>query len=343
MASTEFKTLGQRLSEGRLPVGDALRYAMMLAESLRRIHDSGKVHGAVTPINLSITPAGLDLLPAPEWTLGAITPYTAPEVLHGRESDCRSDIFSFGAVLFEMLTGRRAFEGETRVALVSNITHAPTPSSGSPAVDRLLGPCLTKNPEERTPRMQKVIMELKLLQVAARRTEPSAAGSGFRRDPLDSGSLRTEMQQLEGRIATRFQAHERAVIDLQRSLDDAVGSLKIQLSAMTAEFAAAKTRVGSSIGGGTLDGASNERVHTVERRVEEMRLHFAQFERDIAADLVDIESNLKVHEVAIESSRTAMAQTDDLVERVVEALESLQSAVMDRSESMPERSAFVVN
>jgi hypothetical protein len=190
--------------------------------------------------------------------------------------------------------------------------------------------------------MQKVIMELKLLSVAVRRTEPSAA-TGLRRDPLDGTSTRTEIQQLEGRIAGRFLAHERAVIELQRSLDEAVSSLKIQLAAMTAEFAAAKTRVGNPVGGGSLDGASNERVHTVERRVEEMRQHLGQFQRDIAADLVDIENNLKVHDAAIESARTAMSQTDDLVERVVEALESLQSAVMDRGDIAPERSAFVVN
>ncbi|HEY1494580.1 MAG TPA: protein kinase [Candidatus Solibacter sp.] len=342
MISNDFKTLAQRLSEGRLPVADALRYGMLLAESLRRLHDSGKIHGAVTPINLSMAGEGLDLLPAPEWTKGAITPYTAPEVLHGREADIRSDIYSFGAILFEMLTGRRAFEGETRVALVSNITHAQIPTSGSPAVDRLIGACLSKNPETRTPRMQKVIMELKLLSVAARRTEP-AAGAGVRRDPLDSASVRTEIQQLEGRIAARFQAHERAVIDLQRSMDDAVRAMKAQIAGMTAEFAAAKTSLSFSGGGGTLDGASNERVHAVERKVEEMRQYLSRFERDMAADLVDIENSLKVQGAAIESSRTAMSQTDDLVERVVEALESLQSTVMDQGERPSERTAFVVN
>ena len=59
---------------------------MLLAEALRKIHDSGKVHGAVTPFNLAMTTRGLELLPAPEWTAGAITPYTAPEVLHGRDA-----------------------------------------------------------------------------------------------------------------------------------------------------------------------------------------------------------------------------------------------------------------
>jgi hypothetical protein len=77
--------------------------------------------------------------------------------------------------------------------------------------------------------------------------------------------------------------------------------------------------------------------------MEEMRQLFAQFQRDIAADLVDIETNLSVHGAAIESSRTAMSQTDDLVERVVEALESLQSAVLEPGENAGERPTFVEN
>jgi hypothetical protein len=341
MVENDFKTLAERLTEGRLPVADALRLGMLLAESLRRLHDSGKIHGAVTPINLAMTATGMDLLPAPEWTRGAITPYTAPEVLNGREADIRSDIYSFGAILFELLTGRRAFEGETRVALVSSITHAPIPTSGSPAVDRLIATCLSKNPETRAPRMQKVIMDLKLLSVAARRTDP-AAGPRGRRETLDSTSVRTEIQQLEGRIAARFQAHDRAVADLQRTLDDAVRSMKAQIASMTSEFVAAKTTVSLS-SGGAQDGASYERVHAVERKVEEMRQYLSRFERDIAADLVDIENSLKVHEAGIESSRIAMTQTDDLVERVVEALETLQSTVMDQGERTSERTAFVVN
>jgi hypothetical protein len=150
------------------------------------------------------------------------------------------------------------------------------------------------------------------------------------------------IRQLEGRIAARFEAHDRAMADLQRTLDDAVRSMKAQIASMTSEFVAAKTSV-SSFAGGALDGASNERVHAVERKVEEMRQYLFRFERDLAADLVDIENSLKVHEAGIESSRIATTQTDDLVERVVEALETLQSAVMDQGERTSGRTAFVAN
>jgi len=163
------KTLAQRLSEGRLPVAEALRYSVQLAEELRKLHDAGGVHGAVTPSNLGLGPDGVELLPAPEGSARAITPYTAPEVVQGLPADPRSDIFAFGAILFEMFTGRQAFDGETRATLAANLTKAPTPASGSPAVDRLLRKCLSKNPEMRSPRMQKIVLELKLLNVAVRR------------------------------------------------------------------------------------------------------------------------------------------------------------------------------
>ena len=115
MTTTEIvgnqQTLAQRMTQGRIPVPEALRYGMILAESLRKVHDAGQVHGAVSPASLAITRSGLELLPA-LGSAGAITPYTAPEVVQGRPADSRSDIFSFGAILYEMLTGRPAFSGE---------------------------------------------------------------------------------------------------------------------------------------------------------------------------------------------------------------------------------------
>ena len=354
---TDQKTLAQRLGEGQLPVAEALRYAMQLAACLGKLHDTGKVHGAVTPSNTVLVVGGVELLPAPAGVGGAITPYTAPEVVQGRPADARSDIFAFGAILFEMITGRRAFEGESRVTLAASLTQTPVPASGSPALDRLVGPCLNKNPEARSQRMQKVMMELKLLSVAVRRSEAGAAAAP-RRDTAaaDTGAVRAEIQQLEGRMEARLLDQEKSASEMHRSANEAMSSLQLLVAAMKSELAANHEQAMERTGGG-LDQAATEaifarvdrgfevlnaRVAGIERTVEEMRRHSAQFENNIAADLVDLEQSLKAQSGSIESARTAMSQTDDLVERVVEALESLQTAVLDQGEGC-DRSNFAIN
>jgi len=274
MPLNDTKTLAQRLREGRLPVAEALQYAMQLAESLSRLREAGRAHGAVTPANLALVAGGVELLPPSQGSPAAITPYTAPEVIGGGAADARSDIFSFGAILFEMLTGRQAFNGRIR----------DTPSSGNPALDRLVIPCLDSDPDARSARLQKVTMELKLLSVAARRTGTGVGGGLGHETPSEA---------ILARIDRGFEA-------------------------------------------------LNARMEQIERTVEAMRRHASGLEYRVAADLVDIEQSLKVQSAAIESSRTAMSQTDDLVERVVEVLESLQTTVLEQTES-DERSAFAVN
>src|ERR1035438_7326512 len=143
------ENLAERLHKGKLPVGEALHLAMTLADALRRMHDSGRVYGALTPSNIGLTgTTGVDLAAPPEHT-GGITPYTAPEVLHGKPADARSDIFAFGAILFEMLTGRRAFGGDSEASLSAALTDSAPPSSGSPLVDRLVASCVAKDPAVR--------------------------------------------------------------------------------------------------------------------------------------------------------------------------------------------------
>ena len=267
MTSTDTKTLAERLGEGRLSMAEALRYAIQLAGSLRELHDGGPAHGAVTPSNVALVAGGLELLPG---SSGSITPYTAPEVVRGCAADTRSDIFGFGAILFEMFTGRRAFEGETRAALMASLTKSPTPSTGLAALDRLVDLCLNKDPEARASHMGRIVVELKLLGVPARRELANRQHGG---------------QDFE---------------------------------------------------------ALNARIGQIERAVEEIRRHLAHFEHSVAADLVDIERGIKAQAAAIDSSRTAMSQTDDLVERVVEALESLETRVLDKSAGV-KRSTPAVN
>ena len=399
ITTTPPRTLAQRMTEGKIPVPEALHYAMSLADALRKLHDAGKAHGAVTPSSIAVTATGLDLIPS----LGppaTVTPYTAPEVLQGQPADARSDIFSFGTLVFEMLTGRHAFEGDGQTGLTLALCNAAPPASGSPAVDRLVAGCVAKAPAARWQRMQKIIMELKLLTVAARRADAAPAVRG-----VSDSALRSEIQQLEARLSARLEAHESSVSQLQKAAGDAVNSLSEQLSGVSAQLAAHQERpaqapvntdalmqqitahVNETMGSVTQQltkmvdekvgalstqvnarvdenaatvaqkltaqadeklaavgqqmtahteatvGTVTQRISAAEQSMEEIRKHFATLQANVASDLHDFEQNLKSQANSIESARTAMAQTDDLVERVVEALELLQSSVLDQHEA----------
>ena len=354
---TTTKTLRQRLNEGRIPVTDGLQYAALLAEALRKMHDEGRAHGSVTPDSIALTATGLDLLPAVPG-INRVTPYTAPEVAVTRKpADARSDIFSFGAVVFEMLTGRKAFDGEKESAIVASLAGSPAPPSGSPAVDRLLAGCLAKEPAGRWQRIQKVQLELKLLTAAARRA--SAPPATPRASGAPEATLRAEMAQFEARVTAKLQAHEQAVSDIQRAASDAVSNLRGQLSTLGVQLAAAQEQVGRGSGAAmeaaverigarfqqSIDGlngriaaleqkpaASPQNTAGVEAGIQSLREQVSELHTRVAADMHEFELNLKAQSNAIDSARTAMAQTDDLVERVVEALESLQSTVLEQSE-----------
>jgi eukaryotic-like serine/threonine-protein kinase len=352
--SNDTPTLAQNLAEGRPSAAEALRYATQLAGALRKLHDAGAWHGALSPSNLALHPAFVELLAPPEGFARMVTPYTAPEVLQGSPADHSSDIFSFGAILFEMLTGRRAFDGDSRAALANQIIKGPAPVSGNPAVDRLVSFCLAKNPDARPPRIQRIMIELKLLSVAARRAGPGSTASLQREDPSPDASLaHAELEQLEAKLAARLQLHERTIAELHHSAADSVTNLKLQMAALSSNLAQDRITpldtpaesAGNSIQARIDHGFEvlNARVATLERSIDEIRRKAYQFDHNVAADLVDIEHGLKLQATAIESARTAMSQTDDLVERVVEVLESLQASVLDRAARPVEQPTFTVN
>lgn len=359
------QTLAQRLSQGRIPVADALRYSMLLADALRKLHDGGGAHGAVSPGTINITPAGLELLPAPPFD--DATSYQSIEVLEGRPADARSDIFSFGTVVYEMLSGKRAFEGVERGAM------AP---SGSPAVDRLVGGCVAQDPAARIQRIQKVMLELKLLAVSAAR---KAAPPVVHRDPGVDDQLRAEIQQAEARMAARAQANEKALAEMQRLAGEMFSRNTNAESAIRADMIGLESRVDGRLQANEkavadmpdprtelcsqiqrMETRVMGRLEQIEQRltegldrigrlekvepppvvdirpfqesVEGVRRQVTDLHDLVAEDFLNFEKSLQAHGAAIDSARTAMAQTDDLVERVVEALESLQSIVLENSE-----------
>jgi Tol biopolymer transport system component len=178
----EGQTLAERLTSGPLAPAAALRHAIEICGALDKAHRSGIVHRDLKPANVMLTRAGVKLLDfglakstvpvvaaAPTMSMPPTTPanltvqgtilgtlqYMAPEQIEGLEADARTDIFAFGAVLFEMLTGRTAFVGTTRASLLSAILRDEPPSSsrvrpGAPtALDRIISTCLAKDPDDR--------------------------------------------------------------------------------------------------------------------------------------------------------------------------------------------------
>jgi hypothetical protein len=302
----------------------------------------------------------------------SVTPYTAPEVaLEQCPADTRSDIFSFGAIVFEILTGRPAFAGDNEAALAASLCSSPTPSCGRPAIDRLIGGCLAKHPGARWQSIQKIALELKLGAAAARRAN-TPAPLRLIAGPVTGASadIHHDIRQIEARMAARLQAHE-------QSVSEAMNVLRAQLAAVGAQLAVSQGRplkrdaglepaaksldaFGANTGAAAMSTVAdlrqsvdrlNERVFQLEqpggaglpagleqtvegmsRQLVLMDTLLASLHENVAADLSDFEVQLKAHTVSLDSAHLAMGQTDDLVERVVEALQSLQSTILEQSE-----------
>lgn len=196
---------------GPLPLAEALAYAIQIADALDAAHRNRVVHRDLKPANILLTRSGIKLLDfglasrgpairADDAAAASLTGrheilgtlrYMSPEQLQGGAVDARSDIFSFGLVLYEMLTGRHAFDGASNASVMAAILERPAPSlpvSGGddvapPALNHLLQRCLEKDPDDRWPtaRMLKSELEWIASSVAAADEAPGAPGKKSRR------------------------------------------------------------------------------------------------------------------------------------------------------------------
>jgi len=221
MEYLEGETLAERLRKGSLQLGRFFNIALEICEGLEKAHRSGVVHRDLKPGNIMLTATGAKLMdfglakalakPAAQFsgltatlsTPAASQPLTAkgtvvgtfqymsPEQLEGREADARSDIFALGAVLYEMLTGKRAFEGKSALSVASAIIEKePEPIASvkpmtPPALDRAIRRALAKDPEERWQTARDLALELKW--TAGEGSQASASV------PVQGGKLRKRL------------------------------------------------------------------------------------------------------------------------------------------------------
>jgi serine/threonine protein kinase len=181
MQYLEGETLADRLAKGVLPVEHTLKTAIEVGSALDQAHRAGIVHRDLKPGNIMLTKGGAKLLDfglakssAPliaeagksmlpttppnltaQGTILGTFQYMAPEQLEGQEADARTDIFAFGAVLYEMLTGQKAFDGKSQASLIGAILKDNPPAVSTiapltpPLLDRIVHTCLAKDPDAR--------------------------------------------------------------------------------------------------------------------------------------------------------------------------------------------------
>ena len=211
MEYLEGETLAARLEKGALPIDLALKTGIDIADALEKAHRQGIIHRDLKPGNIMMTKSGAKLLdfglakaidttPVSGLTVAETSPvkreptteagalfgtyqYMAPEIIEGLDADARSDIFSFGAVLYEMATGKRAFDGKTQASVLAAIlAMEPQPISASqpasPAsLDRVVKLCLAKDRDERWQSAHDVKLELQWIAEGGSQAGLAAAGT----------------------------------------------------------------------------------------------------------------------------------------------------------------------
>jgi serine/threonine-protein kinase len=214
----EGETLAQRLERGPLPLHRVLEYAIEISDALDKAHRKGITHRDLKPGNIMLTKSGAKLLDfgvaklreeteqpseesltafgarplTGEGTILGTLHYMAPEQVEGRVADIdnRTDIFAFGALVYEMATGKKAFEGSSQASVIAKILQQePTQPMSPPSLDRLVKTCLAKDPEARWQSAGDLCRELKWIRESGSKPEKHSPQASRRFVPWVAAAL----------------------------------------------------------------------------------------------------------------------------------------------------------
>jgi eukaryotic-like serine/threonine-protein kinase len=214
MEYLEGETLAERLKKGPLPLDQVLQYAIEISDALDKAHRKGITHRDLKPGNIMLTKSGTKLLDfglaklkkdtAPanvslskvptedavtaQGTILGTLQYMAPEQLEGKAVDARTDIFAFGTIVYEMATGKKAFEGKSQASLISAIMSSKPPAMSTlqpltpPQLDWVVKKCLAKEPEKRWQDASDLCDELKWIAEGSEQTAAISTAVPVRRN-----------------------------------------------------------------------------------------------------------------------------------------------------------------
>jgi hypothetical protein len=303
----DLQPLTQLLSGNPIPVSGMIRYALHIGNALRRIHAEGRCHAALTPALILVGESGARLLPAPPGVVGSPQPYTAPEVLRGEAVDTRTDIFAFGAVLYEMATGRRAFLARDAEELDEEIMSKGVSPTGHKGLDQVVQQCLAKDPAARWQNMQKVQMELKLVAIAEQQRETTTVADF-------EAVVRGELARQANAITELERAVTAQTSELTRAVTAALDDVQSQFTEVETFLTASQQR-------------ADHFAQSAAQALETTRQEIAALKTAIEGEVDGVARMVVGQASSIESIKAAMARSDDYVERVVDALDVLQSTV----------------
>ena len=190
----EGELLASRIAAGAISPEDAVQMGIEIGALLNRAHAREMVHGSLSPFTVAIDATGLHILAPPAIRDERGAPYRSPEQVRGEKPDWRSDIFAFGAILYELAAGRPPFSGQGAAldqAILNDRPPAPMQaSSAGAALEGVIWGCLEKDPTARRQRIQNAVIELKFAGRGVRRPlaeSPPLAPSAAPPMPLDAG------------------------------------------------------------------------------------------------------------------------------------------------------------